>query len=79
MLRTGCLRRYDASLHTCTMRLLVILSMCHVFVHFQSTEVKYVTLHSLDEVLELFTNQEKEEDEEEEDEEEEEDLQFGKI
>uniref|UniRef100_A0AAQ5YSA6 Thioredoxin domain-containing protein n=2 Tax=Amphiprion ocellaris TaxID=80972 RepID=A0AAQ5YSA6_AMPOC len=33
----------------------------------KSSEVKYLTLHSLDQVLDLFTNQEKEEDEEEED------------
>ncbi|KAM6893500.1 thioredoxin domain-containing protein 16 [Xenentodon cancila] len=47
----------------------------------KSSEVKYLTLHSLTEVLELFVNQEKEEDEGEEDEEEdeEEDLHFGKL
>ncbi|XP_044044135.1 thioredoxin domain-containing protein 16 isoform X1 [Siniperca chuatsi] len=38
----------------------------------KSSEVKYLTLHDLDEVLELFTNQEKEEDGEEEDEDEDE-------
>ncbi|XP_034720333.1 thioredoxin domain-containing protein 16 isoform X3 [Etheostoma cragini] len=36
----------------------------------KSLEVKYLTLNDLDEVLELFTNQEKEEEDEEEDEEE---------
>ncbi|KAA8579536.1 hypothetical protein FQN60_006629 [Etheostoma spectabile] len=36
----------------------------------QSLEVKYLTMNDLDEVLELFTNQEKEEEDEEEDEEE---------
>lgn len=55
-----------------------------VCVYFKSSEVKYLTLHNLDEVLELFTNQEKEEEEEDEDEEEgledeEEDSLFGKV
>ncbi|XP_035533559.1 thioredoxin domain-containing protein 16 [Morone saxatilis] len=53
----------------------------------KSSEVKYLTLHDLDEVLELFTNQEKEEEgdeEEEEDEDEgledeEEDSHFGNL
>ena len=48
---------------------------------FQGPEVKYLTLNSLDDVLELFTNQENEEEEQEEDEdedEEEEDSHFGK-
>ncbi|XP_041834281.1 thioredoxin domain-containing protein 16 [Melanotaenia boesemani] len=43
----------------------------------QSSEVKYLTLHSQDEVLELFTSQEKEEDEEED--EEVEDTYFDKV
>ncbi|XP_072230097.1 thioredoxin domain-containing protein 16 [Leuresthes tenuis] len=48
----------------------------------KGSEVKYLTFHSLDDVLELFTNQEKEEEEEEEedeDEDEEEDSHFGKL
>lgn len=51
----------------------------------KSSEVKYLTLGDLDEVTELFTNQEQEEEEEEEvledegfEEDEEEDSQFGK-
>lgn len=54
-------------------------------VHLQSLEVKYLTLNSLDEVLVLFADQEKDEEEEEEDEEDnegvdddEEDSHFGK-
>ncbi|CAJ1087009.1 thioredoxin domain-containing protein 16 isoform X1 [Xyrichtys novacula] len=45
-------------------------------------DVKYLTLHDLDEVLELFTDQEREEEEEEEEaeeREEEEDLDFGEL
>ncbi|XP_026218596.1 thioredoxin domain-containing protein 16 isoform X2 [Anabas testudineus] len=51
----------------------------------KSLEVKYLTLHNLDEVLELFTNQDKEEEEDDEDEEledeelEDEDSHFGKL
>ncbi|XP_028256723.1 thioredoxin domain-containing protein 16 isoform X2 [Parambassis ranga] len=48
----------------------------------KSSEVKYLTLHSLDEVLELFTHQEKEEEDEGEDEgleDEEDDSDFGKL
>ncbi|XP_069568838.1 thioredoxin domain-containing protein 16 isoform X1 [Brachyistius frenatus] len=51
----------------------------------KSSEVKYLTLHSLDEVLELFTNLEKEAEEEEEeqgeeeDEGEEKDSHFGNL
>uniref|UniRef100_A0A4W6DZL2 Thioredoxin domain containing 16 n=1 Tax=Lates calcarifer TaxID=8187 RepID=A0A4W6DZL2_LATCA len=53
----------------------------------KSLEVKYMTLHNLDEVLELFTNQEKEGEEEEDEEEdedegledEEEDSDYGKL
>ncbi|KAI3366068.1 hypothetical protein L3Q82_009884, partial [Scortum barcoo] len=48
----------------------------------KSSEVKYLTLHSLDEVLELFTNPEKEEEEDEDDgmeEDDEEDSHFGKL
>lgn len=48
-----------------------------VGVYFKSSEVKYLTLQKLNEVLKIFTNQEKEEDdktvEEEQEEEEEED------
>nr|XP_020447657.1 thioredoxin domain-containing protein 16 isoform X2 [Monopterus albus] len=45
-----------------------------------SLEVKYLTLHNLDEVLELFTNQEKDEEGEDgELEDEEEDLHFGSL
>lgn len=49
--------------------------------YFKSSEVKYLTLHNLDEVLELFANQEKEDEDEEEvvDEDEEEDPHFGKC
>lgn len=54
-------------------------------VHLQSLEVKYLTLNSLDEVLVLFADQEKDEEEEEDDEEDnegvdddEEDSHFGK-
>ncbi|XP_054915546.1 thioredoxin domain-containing protein 16 isoform X2 [Poeciliopsis prolifica] len=43
----------------------------------KSSEVKYLTLHNLDDVLELFTKQE--EDEEEEEEEEEEDSYSGEL
>lgn len=49
----------------------------------QGSEVKYLTLHNLDEVLELFIHQEKEAESEEEEEEEgveedeEEDSHFG--
>ena len=50
---------------------------------FKSSEVKYLTLNDHDEVLELFTNQEKEEEDEEEDEgwleDEEVDSHFGKC
>lgn len=59
--------------------------MCFFFlcVYFKSSEVKYLTLHNLDEVLELFTNQKKEEEEAEEEDEgledEEEDSHFGKV
>lgn len=57
-----------------------------VCVHLQSLEVKYLTLNSLDEVLVLFADQEKDEEEEEEEDEEdnegvdddEEDSHFGK-
>lgn len=55
-----------------------------VCVHLQSLEVKYLTLNSLDEVLVLFADQEKdeEEDDDEEDNEgvddDEEDSHFGK-
>lgn len=56
-----------------------------VCVHLQSLEVKYLTLNSLDEVLVLFADQEKDEEEEEDDEEDnegvdddEEDSYFGK-
>ncbi|XP_008299682.1 thioredoxin domain-containing protein 16 isoform X2 [Stegastes partitus] len=46
----------------------------------KSSEVKYLTLHSLDEVLDIFINQEKEEEEEEEEEDEEEDdSHFGNV
>ncbi|XP_038573258.1 thioredoxin domain-containing protein 16 [Micropterus salmoides] len=46
----------------------------------KSSEVKYLTLHNLDEVLELFINQEKEVEDEEEDEDEGvEDLPFGTL
>ncbi|XP_039998342.1 thioredoxin domain-containing protein 16 [Xiphias gladius] len=52
----------------------------------KSLEVKYMTLHNLDEVLEIFTNQEKEGEEEEDEEEDEdegledeEDSDFGKL
>lgn len=48
--------------------------------------MKYLTLHNLDEVLELFTNQDKDEEDEDEDEEDgdeeledEEDSHFGKV
>lgn len=44
--------------------------------HFQSLDIKYLTLHSLDEVLVLFTDEKEEEQEEEDDEEE--DSYFGK-
>lgn len=54
-------------------------------VHLQSLEVKYLTLNSLDEVLVLFADQEKDEEEEDDDEEDnegvdddEEDSHFGK-
>lgn len=53
-------------------------------VHLQSLEVKYLTLHSLDEVLVLFADQEKDEEEEEDEEDnegvddDEEDSHFGK-
>ncbi|KAM9334011.1 thioredoxin domain-containing protein 16 [Symphorus nematophorus] len=43
----------------------------------KSSEVKYLTLHNLDEVLELFTSKEKEEEDAEEDEEEEADDRMG--
>ncbi|XP_022602210.1 thioredoxin domain-containing protein 16 [Seriola dumerili] len=48
----------------------------------KGSEVKYMTLHNLDEVLELFSNEEEEggeEEEEEEDEEEDEDSEFGQL
>ncbi|XP_041821938.1 thioredoxin domain-containing protein 16 [Chelmon rostratus] len=49
----------------------------------QSSEVKYLTLHNLDDVLELFTNKEEEVDDEEDQddkmEEEEKDSHFGKL
>ncbi|KAM6957953.1 thioredoxin domain-containing protein 16 [Tautogolabrus adspersus] len=45
----------------------------------KSSDVKYLTLHDLDEVLTLFTNEEKEEDEGEEDEAVEEDSHFGEL
>ncbi|KAM9327633.1 thioredoxin domain-containing protein 16 [Pholidichthys leucotaenia] len=45
----------------------------------KSLEVKYLTLHSLDEVMELFTLPEKEEEKEEEEDGEEEDLHFGNL
>lgn len=52
-----------------------------VGVHFQSSEVKYLTLQNLNEVLKIFTNQEKEEDdktvEEEQEEEEEDDDEYN--
>lgn len=62
-------------MHTC----FVCLCVCT-----KSSEVKYLTLHNLDEVSELFTNQEKEEEAEEDDgdeelEDEEEDSHFGKV
>lgn len=52
-------------------------------VHLQSLEVKYLTLNSLDEVLVLFADQEKDEEEEDEEDNEgvdddEEDSHFGK-
>uniref|UniRef100_UPI0037E7B100 thioredoxin domain-containing protein 16 n=1 Tax=Semicossyphus pulcher TaxID=241346 RepID=UPI0037E7B100 len=45
----------------------------------KSSDVKYLTLHDLDEVLELFTNQEKEEEEEVEEEDDEDDSNYEKL
>lgn len=49
-------------------------------VHLQSLEVKYLTLNSLDEVLVLFADQEKDEEEEDNEgvDDNEEDSHFGK-
>lgn len=47
--------------------MLKINSCLGVFWTFQSSEVKYLTLHSFDEVLTLFTKQEEAEQGEEED------------
>lgn len=58
----------------------LILTHFYVCAHFQSLEVKYLILHSLDEVLDIFTSQEKAEEDDEDEglqDEEEEDLDFG--
>lgn len=71
--------------HTTIRSLVVFSRVCFTFlcVRFESPEVKYLTLHNLDDVLELFTNQEKEVDEEEDQddrlEDEERDSHFGKC
>lgn len=63
----------------------VFTHVCFTFlrVSLQSSEVKYLTLHNLDDVLELFTNKEEEVDDEEDQddkmEEEEKDSHFGKC
>lgn len=53
-----------------------------MFVYFQGSEVKYLTLHNLDELTELFTHQERDEEEKEEEdgvgEDDEEDVSDGK-
>lgn len=51
--------------------------MC-VFVHFQGSEMKYLTLTKLEDVVEILTNEETEENHEEEEEEEEERYLLGK-
>ncbi len=72
---TGFLRRYDGHIYIFkkTQDCLLFLHVCFTFwfvcVCFKSSEVKYLTLHSVDEVLDLFTNQEKEEAEEEDEDE----------
>lgn len=61
----------------------------YVCVYLESSEVEYLTLHDLDEVMDLVANQEKEEEDDEEEEEdkgvvddeedEEEDSRFGEY
>lgn len=46
---------------------IAIFYLLPLFVDFQSSEVKYLTLHSIDDLLELFTKQEEDEGGEEED------------
>lgn len=72
--------------HTCRLQLVIIiclyLTSLFVFVYFQGSEVKYLTLHNLDELTELFTHQERDEEEKEEEdgvgEDDEEDVSDGK-
>lgn len=79
MLLTGCLRRWDTDTASDEPQNKSPFNSYLCFglrVHFQSLDIKYLTLHSLDEVLVLFTDEKEEEQEEEDDEEE--DSYFGK-
>lgn len=64
MLLTGFLSRYDVFIQAAHAKQVPALYFHVRFTLLKSSEVKYLTLQDLDEVLELFVKQEKEDEEE---------------